>query len=78
MPTTKVKGSAEFADVPKNAKSMFAPMCHICTHVPGFQNATEATQFSISRHLQLFLAAPFVSTHNRLPALSHEVICTAI
>ena len=40
---------------------MFAPMCHICTHAPCFLNATEVTQFSGSRHFQVFLPAPLSS-----------------
>ena len=31
---------------------------HICTHVPSFQNAAGATQFSGSRHFQFCLPAP--------------------
>ena len=55
---TEVKGSAGYNSLPENAKSIFAPMCHNCTHVLCFQNAAEATQFSGSRHFQIFLPAP--------------------
>ena len=55
---------------PENAKSMFAPKCHNCTHVRCFPNAAGATQFSGSGHFQVCLPAP-LSSCSFLPTTAH-------
>ena len=76
--TTKVKSSSLACSVPKNAKSIFAPMCHICTPVPCFQNAAEAAQFSGSCHFQVCLPAPLSSCCLFLPATFHMALVVRI
>ena len=52
---------------------------HVCTHLPSFQNANKATQFSGSRHFQVCLPAPssscfFLPTTDRLASVDYDRI----
>ena len=69
--TTEVKGSSLSCSVLRKCQ------VHVCTHVPCFLNATEATQFSGSWHFQLCLPATSSSClflPNLPPGLGCEVI----
>ena len=58
-PEAEVKRAiAESAGILLKCRSMLATMCHICTHVPGFLDPTESTQFSSSWLFQVGLPAP--------------------
>ena len=50
-----------------------AHMCHICTHVPCFLNASEATQFSGSWHFQICLPAPAPSSSSLFPPMTFRL-----
>ena len=77
---TEVKGLLIYAMYPENAKSMFAPMCHICTMCHAFKMQPElhnSVAQGISKVVYLRLCLVFCSSHDRPPGLvGHEVILT--